>query len=112
MPDKPDKRTHKVRLRTPLPAAMPALDWLDMVLDRKPAVNRLGAVVNRVGGFAVVAWLGREVHIIPLDRARPGDSLHASLPPEQRVVLEGWLAGIDAGKYDQHRAKWLTSIGW
>lgn len=93
------KRTEKVRLRSRLPQAMDAKAWLQMVLMDQPARNRLGAMVMFEHRLHVVAWLGRQIHTVPLEHSGAGSGLHASLEPEDRWTLEMWLADVEAGRF-------------
>ncbi len=93
--------TFKVRMRPSLPAAMPARDWLRLVVDERPTRNFLGALVaNWRGELSVAAHLGQRVHVVPIARCQPGDGLHRSLPPDQQAILEGWMTDYAAGKFE------------
>jgi len=104
------KGEHKVRMRQRLPVAIKPKPWLDMVMREKPPKNRLGAMITFDGALHVAAYLGRQVHLIPVDKAGLESSLWASLEDDDRQILAGWLDDLEAGLFDAEaeraRAAW------
>ena len=98
-------------MRQRLPVAMKPRDWLVMVAKEKPARNALGAMVVFDGVLSIAAYLGRQVHVIPVDKAGEGSSLWASLNDADRERLAVWLADHQNGKFDAEINR-AASAGW
>jgi hypothetical protein len=92
-----DVPKQKVRTQWRLPVRTPPEEWLTLVLNQRPAINRLGAMTFYKGQLVIAGYLGRQVHLVPVEHA--SGSLAASLEPADREVLAGWLARIDAGEF-------------
>jgi hypothetical protein len=100
----------KVRTHWRLPAALPPEQWLRLVIQERPARNRLGALTTYQGRLVVAAYLGRQVHVVPIEHAH--GSLRASLEPEERVLLDDWLARAAAGEFVVEVERERKRGGW
>jgi len=105
------KDEFRVRMRQRLPVAMKPKPWLQMVTKEKPARNALGAMLMFDGKLSVAAYLGRQVHVIPIDKAGEGSSLWASLTEADRERLAVWLVDHRNGKFDAEISR-AANAGW
>jgi hypothetical protein len=92
-----DKQTSKVRMQWRLPHAVPPQDWLRLVFKERPAANKLGALTFHRGELVAAAWVGYQVHAVPLGRSA---GLRSVLTPADQATLDQWVERLAKGDFN------------